>query len=101
MSSSFPLEISKPVNIDYSVSQKGTGGDTAFVAGCTLAAFLDNCFTELVFCGLTCFAFGLPTLSTPWKEMAILEKEGDLPVFHIDNLNKKNLPTAGVITQLG
>ena len=25
---------------------------------CTVEAILDNCFTELVFCGLSCFPFG-------------------------------------------
>ena len=39
---------------------------------------MDNCFTELVFCGLSCFPFWQHhslTLSTPWKEMGIAEKQ--------------------------
>ena len=51
---------------------------------CTIEAILENCFTELVFCGLSCFPFWLHhslTLSTLWKEMGIVEKEGGLPVF--------------------
>ena len=53
-------------------------------------SILDNCFTELVFCGLSCFPFRLPhflTLSTLWKETGIVEKEGGLPGFDIDILN--------------
>ena len=54
---------------------------------CTVAAVLDNCFTWLVFCGLSCFPWlhHFVTLSTLWKEMEIAEKEGGLPVF--DNGN--------------
>ena len=49
---------------------------------------LDNCFTDLVFCGLSYFHFGCHflTLSTTWKEIEIVEKEEDLPVFDTDML---------------
>ena len=50
---------------------------------CTVEVILDNSFTELVFCGLSCFPFGLHhylTLSTLWKEMEIVEKAGGWPV---------------------
>ena len=50
-----------------------------------VATILNNCFTRLVFCILACFPFSCIT----WKEMGIAEKEGGLPVFDNDNLEKK------------
>ena len=55
---------------------------------CTIEAIWNHCFTELVFCGLSCFPFGyiiFLTLSTPWREMGIAEKEACL--FLSDILN--------------
>ena len=49
---------------------------------CTVEAILDNCITEIVFCGLTL-----------WKEMGIVEKDGVLPVFDTDILNTLPPPT--------
>ena len=31
---------------------------------CTIGAILDSCFTELVFCGLSCFPFGCIIFNT-------------------------------------
>ena len=56
---------------------------------CTVEAILDNCFTELVFRGLSLPFWLHPflTVSTPWMEMGISEKKGGLPGFDIDILN--------------
>ena len=51
----------------------------------TVEAILDNCFL---------------TLSTLWKEVEIVEKEGGLPVFDTDIQSNFFLPTAEISARL-
>ena len=96
-----------PSTMGGTMYRKHNGAPDGRYSVCTVEAILDNCFTEFVFCDHSCFFFGciiFLTLSTQWKEMGIVEKEGGLPVLNTDILNSFFffffLLTAEITTQL-
>ena len=66
---------------------------------CTVEATLENCFTELVFCGLPCFPFGCiifwhcPHYGRRWKSW---RRNGGWPLLDTHILNTFFLPSAEI-----